>query len=66
MRFEQGQEYDFDDLPESDMTTSGTWELVGDKTLGGIVDGHYVTLEFSKVECVDVRPTDSTEESDTA
>lgn len=58
MDFQEGQEYDIDELPESEMTNSGSWELVDSQTLGGVVDGQYVTLEYRTVECVDVRPVD--------
>ena len=55
-RLEEGDEIAFDELPESEMNPDGQWELVDDMTIGGEVDGQFVTLEFSKVTVTDVTP----------
>lgn len=64
--FEEGEEYDLDEVlqVESEMNKSGSWELVDDLTLGGEVDGKVITLEYSKVECVDVTPISELTELD--
>ena len=58
-RFEKGKEYDIDGLPDSDMTANGKLEMVGDGTLGARYGDTYVTFEFSKVRCLDVRSVDT-------
>ena len=55
-RLEEGEEIALDELPESEMSPDGKWELVDDMTLGGEVDGKLVTLEFSSAEVTDVTP----------
>lgn len=55
---EEGDELKYSDLPESEMTNSGKWELVDGITLSGEVDGDFITLEFSKVKVTDVTPID--------
>ena len=57
--FKEGDEYDIDGLPDSDMTANGKLEMVGDGTLGARYGDTYVTFEFSKVRCLDVRSIDS-------
>lgn len=61
-QFKEGEEYDLDNLPESDMTNSGKLEMVGDGKLGARYGNLYVTFEWSTVECVDVTTIEELEE----
>lgn len=54
-QFEQNQEYNLSDLPESDMTPSGNLEALGEGMFAARYGDVYVTFEFSKVRCVNVQ-----------
>lgn len=54
-RFKEGEEYELDSLPDSDMTNSGNLEMVGDGKLAAVYGETCVTFEWSTVRCVDVK-----------
>lgn len=54
MKFEEGEEYDLDELPESDMTNSGKLEDLGNGKLVAKYGEEYVEFEWGKVRCTDV------------
>lgn len=56
--FEEGEEYEMDRLPDSDMTPSGNLEMVGDRTYGARYGDTLVTFVVKNVECIDVRGVD--------
>ena len=55
MNFEEGEEYDIEEIPDSDMTNSGALEAVGGGKLAAKFGDTYVTFKKSKLTCVDVR-----------
>ena len=52
--FNEGEVYELDELPDSEMCNSGKLEMVGDGRLAGEFDGHYVTFEWAGVRVTDV------------
>ena len=54
MNCEEGEEYYLDDLPDSDMASSGALGMVGDGKLAAQFGDLYVTFEWGTVRCTDV------------
>jgi hypothetical protein len=62
--FEEGEHVRPADLPESDMTSNGNLELVGNGKYAALYDEHYVTFEVGFFECVDVTHVDDLGDND--
>lgn len=56
-KFEEGEEYEPDDLPTSDMTKSGNLESLGNGKYVALYDDVYVTFEIGKFRCIEVNET---------
>lgn len=61
-RFEEGEVYPLDELPDSEMTKSGSLEALGDGRYAAKYGDQYVTFEFEAVRCVDVRSVEEVKE----
>lgn len=58
MNFEEGEEYELSELPESDLLNSGNLEALGDGRLAAKYGELYVEFEWKSVECIDVTHED--------
>jgi len=54
LKFKEGEEYSFEELPDSDMNKNGKLEALGDGRLAARYGEKCVEFEWSKVRCIDV------------
>ena len=57
--FTEGDEYELEELPDSDLTDDGTLESNGDGTLAGIFGDQYVEFEWAGVRVTDVEDVEA-------